>query len=117
MKINLMYRHVVIKTEVEADGVDTYCEVTKEQYKRIEESFKTGKYEYMSDDPELADITDPIVKEGDEDARNQYGELAKELKTVVEYPSEISGVVKDCGGIQIIKFPMPQVTDDEGGKE
>ena len=117
MRIDVTFYHMVVKTEVVTDGVNTYCEVTEEQYKKIEESFRTGKYEYMSDDPELADIVAPIVKEGDEDARTAYGEMAKDLKTVVDYPPEISGVVKDCGGIQMIKFTMTQLTDDEGGKE
>ena len=89
MLITMNYWSIVIKTNVNTGGSLIDFEVTEEQFQRIEESYKTGKFEYMTDDPELKDIIALFYNEAYEPELEEYGEIAKELKIVFEYPEEI----------------------------
>ena len=89
MTINMNYWFIVTKAEVEAGGAGTYCEVSDEQFKRIEASYKTGKFEYMTDDKDLSDVVELVYQDAVDDGNDYYGEAMKELTIVFEYPDEI----------------------------
>lgn len=89
--INVRYIFQVIKTEVLTDEVQTYLEVTQEQFDRIKVSYETGKFTYMTDDKNLKDIIVSVIEEGEEDGRRSYGEYMSLLKVIVVYPYEIAG--------------------------
>ena len=89
MKINMTYWEVDKNTEVTAGGAGVDYDVTEEQFARIEESYKSGKYVYMTDDESLADIIALFHHYAWEPAVELYGEIANNLKIVFEYPDEI----------------------------
>ena len=97
MKLNVTFWYRAKHTHVIAEGVPTYLEVTKKQFKQIEESFKTGKYQYMTDDPALKEICQPLIDEGNSYGPDWYKEHFAKLEIIAEYPEEI---VADCAGIQ-----------------
>ena len=101
MRINVMCWHKVIDTGVISDGFMTECEVTKEQFKRIEDSYRTRDFEYMSEDDSLSDITAPLIEEGNQDAKAAYKEIANRLTSVIAYPEVFCA---DCGGIELEEF-------------
>lgn len=77
--------------------LDDVCfNLTKEQYNRIQASYNTKKFKYMSDDESLADFCTFL------DDYYEYEELEINQRVVVSYPVEITGNLRfeDLHGIQ-----------------
>ena len=89
MTINMTYWEVDKRTDVTAGGSKVDFEATEEQFARIEASYKTGEFVYMTEDEALADIVALFYDEAMNPAREEYGEAANLLKIVFEYPDEI----------------------------
>ena len=89
MTINMTYWEVDTKTEVTVSGSKVDYEVTDEQYARIEASYKSGKFVYLTDDESLSDIVAFFYDLAMNPAKELYGELAERLEIVFEYPDEI----------------------------
>lgn len=89
MTINMTYWEVDKITEVTASGSKVDYEVTDEQFARIEASYKSGKFVYLTDDESLSDIVALFFDLAMDPAKEMYGELAERLRIVFEYPDEI----------------------------
>ena len=89
MTINMTYWEVDKITEVTASGSKVDNEVTDEQFARIEASYKSGKFVYLTDDESLSDIVALFFDLAMDPAKELYGELAERLRIVFEYPDEI----------------------------
>lgn len=91
-KIAIITVHKNTKTgEIINTGVCLYTEVTDEQYKRIEDSYNDGNFEYMSDNPALADVVDLYYDMAQDAVRGEFGEDMVNIEPVIPYPEDLIG--------------------------
>jgi len=96
MKLCTIYWHRIKKTGEMKGGIFVSYKTTKEAIERIKKSYKSMKFDYMTDDPSLEDICKPIIEEGYARGIRDYGDKSEDFEVIIDYPEDI---VVDCGGI------------------
>lgn len=90
MRIAVITEYRETKTGIMSGvGVCLYTEVTDEQYKRIEESYNSGKFEYMNEDESLKDVVDLYWDMALESVRDTFGKDIDKYTQLIPYPEQI----------------------------
>lgn len=113
------YKVSVPSSEIIIADSCTSFELTKEQYKKVKKSQRSGKYEYMDQDPDLKDIVQLAYQAAvEEEKREEYGHLVdiEVFPVQFEYPFTESEIV-DCGGIEPFASDLGLEAIDLGDEE
>ena len=90
MRIAVITEYRETKTGIMSGvGVCLYTEVTDEQYKRIEKSYNSGKFEYMNEDESLKDVVDLYWDMALDSVKDTFGEDIGKYTQLIPYPEQI----------------------------